>query len=152
MRSHSGIWSISVFAFLLGGMIYVLFRTTNIIALHWIGSIGPDGWIWEIRSFEPGDRLAIPSWIIYSLPNGLWAFAYALILSFLWIKRSSRIKWFWLATIPVLVFGFELSQYMKILPGTFSMGDLFAGFAGIIAGLLIGIKFQKKRNNEKALD
>lgn len=152
MRTHSGIWSISALAILIGGMIYLLFRSTDIIVLHWIDSIGLDGWIREIRSFEPGGPLTIPSWIIYSLPNGLWAFAYALILSFLWIKRSSRIKWFWLATIPILVFGFEFSQYMKILPGTFSMGDLLAGLVGIIAGVWIGIEFHKNRKNEKALD
>lgn len=151
MRPKSGIWFISALSVLLGWMIYVLFRSSDIAALHWMHSIGADGWIQHIRSLVPGSGLSIPSWIIYSLPNGLWAFAYALIISSLWIRHTSRIKWIWLSTIPTLVLGFELLQYPKILPGTFSMEDLLSGTAGILLGIFIGIKLQKSKKNEKAL-
>lgn len=151
MRAKSGICIISILAVLLGGSIYILFRSSDILAVHWMTSIGMEGWIQEIRSLDLGDKLKIPQWIVYTLPNGLWAFAYALIISYLWIRRSSWIKWVWLSTIPILVFGFEMLQYLNILSGTFSIGDLFSGLAGIVAGILVGIKIQKNRKHEKAL-
>lgn len=151
MRAKSGICVISILAVLLGGIIYILFRSSDIIAIHWMNSIGMEGWIQEIRSLELGGKLTVPQWIGYTLPNGLWAFAYALIISYLWIRRSSWMKWVWLSTIPTLVFGFEMLQYLKILPGTFSMEDLLSGLTGILTGVLVGIKIQKNRKHEKAL-
>jgi hypothetical protein len=150
MRAKSGICIISTLAVLLGGTIYVLFRNSNIIAVHWMSSIGMESWIQEIRSLELGGKLTIPQWIVYTLPNGLWAFAYTLIIFYLWIRHSSWIKWVWLSTIPTLVFGFEMLQYLNILPGTFSMGDLLSGLTGVLAGALVGIKIQKNRKHEKA--
>ena len=151
MKATSGIWLIAILAILLGGMIYILFRESDIAAFHWLSSTRMDEWIREIRSLEAGSKLGLPSWVIYSLPDGLWAFAYTLIISSLWISKRSRIKWVWLSTIPLLIFGFEILQYLKILPGTFCRADLLSGAAGILAGVLIGLNLQKKRKHEKAL-
>jgi len=137
---------------LMGGMIYILFRSSDILAFQWLNRIGMDEWIHDIRSSEMGSRLTLPQWFIYSLPNGLWAFAYALIISSLWIRQSSWIKWVWLSTIPILVMGFEMLQYLNLLPGTFSLSDLLSGIAGIVFGVLLGIKLQKNKKYENALD
>lgn len=151
MRAKSGIGIISTFAVILGGAIYLLFRNSEIVAVHWLNSLGMDGWIREVRSLELSSNLLIPQWIIYSLPNGLWAIAYAMIISYIWIGHSSWFKWVWLSTIPLLVFGFEMLQYLKILPGTFCLQDLLSASIGMILGVLIGIRMQKNKKNEKAL-
>jgi hypothetical protein len=151
MRAKSGISIISTIAVLLGGIIHIIFRSSDILAVPSMSSIGMDRWIQEIRSLELGSNLLFPQWMIYSLPNGLWAFVYAMIISYIWIGHSSWLKWVWLFTIPMLVFGFEMLQYLKILPGTFCMEDLLSASIGILLGVLIGINIQKNRKYGKAL-
>lgn len=151
MRAKSGIGIIATFAVLLGGIIYMLYRSSDVIAIQWMSSIGMERWIQEIRSPEPGSHLLLPQWMIYSLPNGLWALAYAMIISYIWIGHRSWLKWVWLSTIPMLVYGFEMLQYMKIVPGTFCREDLLSASIGIFLGVLIGINIQKNRRYGKAL-
>jgi hypothetical protein len=91
----------------------------------------------------------IPQWIIYSLPDGLWAFAYALLITGLWIGKGSGIKYFWMSTIPVLVIGMEMLQYIGMVKGTFSLVDLAFEISGLIIGIYTGIKITKSHHHEK---
>jgi hypothetical protein len=81
----------------------------------------------------------LPKWIVYSLPNGLWAFAYALLITGIWSDSKSCVKYFWMGSIPVLVLGFEILQYPGIIRGTFSMQDIALGIAGITVGIIVGM-------------
>jgi hypothetical protein len=78
------------------------------------------------------------SWLVYSLPDGLWAFAYALLISSIWANSRTRVRSFWLASIPVPVLGFELAQKSGMIPGTYDPVDLIFCSVGIVAGILAG--------------
>ncbi|MCF6357636.1 MAG: hypothetical protein L3J54_07500, partial [Draconibacterium sp.] len=79
---------------------------------------------------------------------GLWAFAYSMLIVGIWSGSKSKIKYFWLATIPVLVLGFETLQYFEIIRGTFSIQDIAFGITGIIIGIIVGNKITKIKNHE----
>jgi hypothetical protein len=62
------------------------------------------------------------------------------------------LKYFWMTSIPVLVFGFEILQYAGVIPGTCCMQDMAMAGAGISIGFIIGSKKIKNTNDEKALE
>jgi len=138
------------FAIFLGGIIYILFRPSEAIFFNWIRTVGLDNWLNLARHKSLSLYQYLPEWIVFSLPNGLWAFAYALLITFIWSGSKSLSRYFWMASIPLLVLGFEILQYAKVMPGTFCMQDITVGLAGLISGIWIGTKINKFKNHEKA--
>ena len=98
---------LTVFA---GGMIYILFRPTEVIFFHYFSTIGIENWLAAVREKSLASYSFLPGWMVYSLPNGLWAFAYTFIVLRIWKGNTSIIKYFWFLSIPLLVFGFEVLQ------------------------------------------
>lgn len=68
------------------------------------------------------------------------AFAYTIIVLNIWKGNSSTLKYIWYASIPVLVFGFELLQLSGGIHGTFCLNDILSGAIGIIIGCIILFK------------
>ena len=127
---------IAVLAILMGGMIYIFLR--------------PSEHVFFARHYPLSQSLHLPELIIFSLPNGLWAFAYALIITRIWLGSKSWLKYFWMASIPVLVIGFEVLQLAGIISGTFSMQDIAFGLVGLVLGSIVGNKLFKSNNHEKS--
>lgn len=130
----------AVLAVTTGGAIYILFRPLEPIFFRWIHFLGAGNFISGIREFSLPLLTNIPEWLIFSLPNGLWAFAYTLIVTAIWSGSKSGLRYFWVATIPALILGYELIQLIDIFPGTFCLHDLAFSLAGIIIGLRIVLK------------
>lgn len=126
-----------------GGIIYILFRPTEPIFFDWIKTIGLGTELTKLRELQLFVKSTVPVWIVYSFPNGLWAFSYSVIIFHIWWRSQSILKFFWIATIPLIVLGFEFLQLTEILSGTFCWQDLSFGVAGIIFGMTIGIKTSK---------
>lgn len=127
---------LSSLAVLAGGIIYILFRPVEAIFLNWFSSVGMEEWLAVAREKSLSLTHLLPQWLVYSLPNGLWAFAYTLIILIIWKGSSSYMRYFWFLSIPVLVFGFELLQLTGSLPGTFCFYDLTWGAMGITIAFL----------------
>ncbi len=104
-----------------------------------------------MRSIQ-SSGMNIPGWFLYSLPNGLWAFAYALLISGVWAGSCSPLRYLWFATIPLLVIGFECLQGTGVLDGVFSLIDLGFGFTGLLFGILIGIRTIRIKQHEMFLE
>jgi len=142
--------SICSVALLLGGIIYILFRTSEPIFFKWISGAGTDSWLYLVRHRSVSLSQFLPEWIVFSLPDGLWAFAYALLITVIWAGSKSQIKIFWMASIPVLVLGFEILQFTGTLPGVFCMQDMAFGIAGMIIGIFTGTKTFNPNHYENA--
>jgi hypothetical protein len=139
-------------ALMLGGIIYVLFRITEPVFFHWTLAAGPDSWVNLARHKLVSTGQQLPEWIIFSLPNGLWAFAYAVLITRIWSGSKSWLRTCWMISIPVLVIGFEILQYFRIMPGTYCIQDVAMGIAGLTTGIIVGLKTIKPKNHEKAFD
>jgi len=118
-----------------GFLIYILFRPDSIRVFRWFSFVGLETPVLFIRDFSMQFIPSIPEWSIYSLPNGLWSFSYALIISHLWLTSNSVIKYFWLFSIPLVVFSYETLQYLEVIPGTFCYQDLVFCFLGMSLGI-----------------
>jgi hypothetical protein len=143
---------LSAIALLTGGIIYILFRTSEPVFFNWIRASGLDNWLSFARNSSLSLTPDLPDWIVYSLPNGLWAFAYALLITVIWKGSNSWLKHFWMASIPILVLGFEILQLAGIIPGTFCIQDIAFGIVGLTVGIFVGIKIFKMNYYEKASD
>jgi len=139
---------LSAIAMLLGGVIYILLRSHEPQFFALFTEIGLGNWLNSVRQSSLSASAILPKWIIFSLPNGLWAFAYSLIIKTIWSGSKSKIKYFWIISIPVLVLGFETLQLTKVIRGTFSIQDIVFGIGGIIIGIIVGNKITKIKNHE----
>jgi hypothetical protein len=140
---------ISASALFLGGIIYLLFYAYQPVVFSWLTSAGSVTWLNRVRQSTQTLNPAFPPWIVYSLPDGLWAFAYSLLITGLWTGKNSGIKYFWMSTIPVLILGMEILQYTGMLKGTFSFIDIAFEFSGLLIGIYAGIKITKSHHHEK---
>jgi hypothetical protein len=152
-RSNGFYLFLSALAVMVGGLIYILIRPTQSVFFKWIGISDPDHWLNPVRSMTTILGRLFPDWVVFSLPNGLWAFAYALIITRIWSGSPSWQRYLWMGSIPLIVLGFEILQYPGIIRGTFCMQDIILGASGAVIGILVG--YSKTKNNnyyEKAFE
>lgn len=91
------------------------------LVLQWLGI---ESWFAPIRhSAEPSP---LPDFIVYSLPGGLWALSYILIMDALWHKGTTLSRIILTSIVPILGVGSELMQLLHLLPGTFDPVDLIS--------------------------
>ena len=135
-------------AVIAGGMIYILCRTPDYSFFQWIRSMGFDGALAFLRAHSLPNGSKLPDWIVYSLPDGLWAFAYTLIILTIWYKSHSFLMYFWYATIPTLTIGSEILPWMGIIPGTFCLSDVVLILCGLFAGILAANLTLKQSTHE----
>ncbi len=151
--SHRLYIILSGLAIFIGGLIYIFLRPSEHLFFGWIRLAGLDQWISPARSLSPWLGQLFPDWIIFSLPNALWAFAYTMLITSIWSGSKSWLKYFWMASIPLLVLGFEILQYPGLIPGTFCIQDIVFGVLGLVLGIFIGtIKTKKNNYHEKAFE
>jgi hypothetical protein len=117
-----------------GGIIYYFCRRHNIVFFSWLDKGG------FCNVIDDGPIIVLPRNLvvhlfIYSLPDGLWLFAFANAMQLIW--REKRFSIIILASLGVFSVGHELGQAFGFVSGTFDIIDvamyLFAlGFSLII--------------------
>lgn len=131
---------------LLGGFIYISFRTESLVLFNWIEDISLSGVVNVIRNIFYPLKSIVPNWIVFSLPDGLWVYAFT--SSFLIIWDNNFKNKIFIILIPVLIsILLELSQYFEICEGTFDFTDLtFYFFASILSILIFKLKHMEYEN------
>lgn len=115
----------------IGAMIYVLFRTTNLLVFRWIEAIGLLQFTLQLRQLCSG--VALPDWLLYSLPDGLWVFAFTRWIILIW-DRAPPLAW--LVIGAALGVGGEFGQVIGIVPGTYQHLDMVFYISGFFAACL----------------
>lgn len=128
---------IAACAFLLGCLYYLLCRNPLISALEWLIPRMVRPMIFNIRATTIPACSYMPAGIQDGIPDGLWSFAYATMMTRLWLGHSGWMSTLWLGTIPVVCIGYEAFQMAGIIPGTFSGMDLFFSVSGMTIGVLL---------------
>lgn len=117
---------------LAGIAIYVLLRPTEAQAVTLLLDLFP---IIDILR-ENMVSHSYPSWVLYNLPDFLWAYSYSLFIISMWGFKMNLESIIWLSTIPVLTLGYEISQYFNLLPGTFDILDIIFTIGAILASII----------------
>ena len=131
------IWQITLLALMTGGFIYIFLRPVPPLFFGLLELSGLSGLLDAVRLTTLTITPMVPDWVVYSLPQGLWAFAYAVIIMGIWKNRHAWISYLWLSTIPLLVFGFEGLQYTGVVRGTYCLLDMLFGMGGIVLGVIL---------------
>lgn len=135
-------------AIFLGALIYIYLRPTIPAFFKWIYWLGLGGELETARLNTLKYSASFPNWFLYSFPDGLWAFAYALLMFGFWLGKTSKLAIFWMATVPLLIFGFEISQLTSTIPGTFCRADMAFQALGILLAFFSITNYRTKYYEE----
>lgn len=109
---------------LIGGLIYIAFRTERLLMFKWFAALSIDNAINDIRQITMKISPSLPNWFLYSLPDGLWIFSYVALILTIWKNKIHGTSIFWVLLIPVIAIASEFGQLYSIIPGTFDITDL----------------------------
>lgn len=91
---------------------------------------------------------ALPEWLLYSLPDGLWLYAFLSAITYIW-KDNPYPLTIWVISIVSGTTLSEILQAFQILKGTFDWNDLSAYGLALLAFLLPHFKIQPKHTQKK---
>ncbi|MBR6978946.1 MAG: hypothetical protein IKH88_03835 [Prevotella sp.] len=113
---------VGMFLLVLGGGIYLLFRPQNILMFKLVEALGlsPDVDRWR----EMAGNVSLPDFVVYCLPNGLWAAAYIMVIDGWLYRQTKRCRLLAAAVIPLVGATAEVMQTAGWIPGTFDYGDI----------------------------
>lgn len=123
-----------------GAAIYVLWRSPFLRVFQWLDTAGAATPVRSLRAAVMPARAWLPSWVLFSLPDGLWVYALTSWLTRIWRDAAGRGRWLWLSIGPVLGIGSELGQWAGLVPGTFDVVDLVGGVAAGGLALALGLR------------
>ena len=122
---------------LLGGLIYILFRSSSLLMFDWCNKIGLSNSINSLRDYTNPIVKEIPHWFLYSLPDGLWIFSYISLILYIWQNSVSFKNISWILIIPILAIGSEIGQLLGLVSGTFDFADLVFYILGMTLPFII---------------
>ena len=126
--------ALAMLSFSIGGCIYLLWRSTTLLMFGWLKAIGLYDMVLRLR---PDDK--VDSWLVCSLPDGLWLFASILLMGVLW-RFEPRRSCMYSAPLVIIAIGSELLQIHHIVSGTFDIVDLVCYVMATVLGVAY-IKF-----------
>ena len=115
-------WLVALLLILTGGMIYVLYRPENLLLFRVTDSLGITPLIDILRSNS--SRVMLPSFIVNSLPAGLWTASYLLMMYITTKFHTRRIRLMLALPLPISAIVLEFMQLLGWCPGTFDIYDL----------------------------
>ena len=124
---------IAVGSILLALVIYVNYRDATFIFSKPLNDLG----LIPLLYSEQLSDLVLPSWIVNSLPDGLWMLSLSLAIIMIWGFKITRQVIIWSGIGLCMGVSFELMQWFSFFPGTFDLVDLlFIIFFGFLPFLL----------------
>ena len=105
---------------LIGGVIYISFRSVSIRMFDWFDKLGIQVIISSLREFLHPFKKNIPNWVYFSLPDGLWVYSFSSTYMLIW-KKQFKVALAWLVIPFMFGCGIEIAQLFKIFPGTFDV-------------------------------
>ena len=134
--------ALSILPLITGGMLYLGYRSPELIMFRWANFLGLSNIVSSWREFCLQHPL--PEWFYYALPDGLWLLSYILLVNLTWneLTWKSRI---WVYALPTVAIISELMQILIPMLGTFDIIDLTCYIGAIILFELKNITQWKRK-------
>lgn len=137
---------LSLICIVLGGLIYICYRSTNLLMFHWFKLMGIETCIETLRNnVEKND---VNTFIKYNLPDGLWLLSYLLIVDNIWVIKSKR-YYIFILFLPFCAFASEIIQIFVHTIGTFDIKDILCYLCAFTVFYII--KFTERVYNNKKI-
>lgn len=124
----------------IGGSIYLAWRTTSLLMFDWCRSMGLHGLVSDARHGLAPLRQYAPVWVVYSLPDAAWVYAATFAQRMIWANRPSRAAAFWTTVPGLLAVSGELGQLVGWVPGTFCECDLCLSIVAAIGATALSVE------------
>jgi hypothetical protein len=112
-----------LFPIILGCLIYMIFRSTNILLFEWFNNLGLLSIAMDIRIFFNEDNIIVSNFITQNLPDGLWVFSFTSSFFLIWGGYSHhKISYFYIPITLALIS--EFGQFFGFVVGTFDYLDV----------------------------
>lgn len=139
---------IALFALAAGAWVYIALRPGWPVFVTRLQAWGFGNSLNAIRENALPWVALVPDDLLYSLPSGLWALSYTLLMALLW-RRSSRMAYMsWTGSGLLLTPGWEWLEGSQWVSGTFCPTDMAFGVAGALLAICI-LPHQKTSCHEK---
>lgn len=120
-----------------GGAVYTLFGSPTLWVFDWYAQLGLTDFVITVRGIFTDLRPLLPGWVLYSLPDGLWVYAYTSLMANIWkVSAKSNVKVAWVLSGVVLAFGTEFGQSLGLISGTFDVWDIYFYVTGFLLAAL----------------
>ena len=130
-------FAIGTIPLIIGGLIYIVFRTERLLMFEWFDTLGLTGIVEYLRTNLQVSSTVLPNWAVYSLPDALWLFSFNYLLLVLWEFTLTKQSFFWLSLSSVIGLFSEIGQLIGVFSGTYDNTDLcFMFFASAVSFLL----------------
>lgn len=126
-------YTLIITSLLSGLFLYLGFRATNTPIYRWVKDLGFENEISYLRTTL--QDVYLPDWFIYSMPDGLWMFAFVLTVLSIWNYKLDKISGVWIVSAILCGLGFEIMQKFIKGMGVFDWTDLFIMLLGVIMAL-----------------
>lgn len=115
---------IAAFALVVGGFIYICWRSDTLLMFTWFDLIGVSKPVETLRNISSGYSYFLPKWFLFSLPNALWLFSGLVAFEAIWGTKFVLGKIFWFSALLIIAIGSELGQALGLIQGTFDWYDI----------------------------
>lgn len=122
-----------VFPLSIGASLYLTTRDPSLRVFHWVHSIYLGPFVNLLRcTFGNGIRSIVPTWILFTLPDALWMYAFTAAIILNWSSKAT----IYLLIPFVIGIGSEVGQFFKVVPGTFDPVDVFCYLSGFLLPII----------------
>ena len=128
---------VATFGIIIGGLIYILWRSENLLMFVWFDYLNLTETIFDLRHVTSNYKNSFPSWFYYSLPTALWTFSGTLLFLTIWSGNFLYEKTIWVSIFLIFSFGFEIGQFLGFVAGTFDVKDIFLSGIFVILAVII---------------
>lgn len=115
-----------VLPIVIGGLIYVLFRTDSLLMFDWAEQLLLTDLIDRGRAVAAPLLPRVPDFVLFCVPDGVWVFSATAFFARLWHDGPLWMRACWIGITPAMAIGGELGQATGLVPGTFDVLDLLA--------------------------
>ena len=129
-----------VLPLVIGGMIYLLWRSDDMLMFKCADAIGLSPAIYAGRGSVGAFSEWIPDIILFSLPDAVWVYSGTAFFSRLWHDAPRIVHIGWSSIFAVLAIGSEIGQLAGLVPGTFDVMDAWLCAVAAICGNLVASK------------
>lgn len=135
---------------LLAGAIYLLFRSSNTVVYSLFDRILSTEKLDLVRESIIKQPVKLPIWFIYSLPGGLWVFAFSNACFLLLYQKARKHQIRLVIMLFSIVTSLEILQLFNVTDGIFDITDLALYLLGAIASSSLNI-FRMKKFDPKSI-
>ena len=136
---------------LTGALIYLLYRSKNLYYYNFIHFLDINGFVLLARETATLYRKLFPTWVIYSLPDGLWLFSAGAVFLVARKRFFLHVAWFFFIYLFVIL-GEFVQKYFGghgTPVGTFDKSDIVVFSYAYIAINIVAIILRLFQNKDK---